>query len=232
MPTLSRASGRESRPATRAAGRSARGDHHERGRQLVAVLLLVARLHAGAGLQHLLLAGDGLRDRELGSVVESHHLAARVDALDLALDVSAPRDRYEHHENRERGQYQERACLLHHRTCLLESRRGCGAGTLRPLAARRTCPTRTSNGRARDRGKALTWKSWANLTMPSGGFELPAWPVSAGEHVGNSYLLSAGGFRFETRRSGFSSHGAARTSLSWLFSDPPCNLPGQVQGRG
>src|SRR5206468_6862518 len=70
-----------------------RGHHHERGRDLLAILLFVAGFHAGARLQRPLLHAQGGRERELGAVIERHHTAARIDALDLALNLGGPGDR-------------------------------------------------------------------------------------------------------------------------------------------
>src|SRR5262245_56865186 len=97
----------------RSARRRRRRHHHERGGDLLAALFFIARLDVCPWLERLLLDLQRGWNREHGPVIQGDHLAAWIDALDLALDVGRPGDRRQHHDERDRGQHQETAYLLH-----------------------------------------------------------------------------------------------------------------------
>src|SRR5438093_1091054 len=67
-----------------------RRHHRERLRDLLTVLLFVARLDVCPRLQCLTLDGQRGREHDLGPIVEGDHPPARIDGLDLALDVGGP----------------------------------------------------------------------------------------------------------------------------------------------
>src|SRR5213593_3543855 len=87
--------------------------HRERLRDLLTVLLLVARLDVRPRLQCLTLHGQRGREHDLGPIVEGDQPPARIDALDLALDVGRPGERRQHHDDGDSGQYQNAAHSLH-----------------------------------------------------------------------------------------------------------------------